>query len=624
MNSVSGEKEFWDSMYIQHFGLNVQPFEDLHNPAFFFNQGDYARIRKGIRDSLSTNPGLTIVTGVKGAGKSTLSQMVISDFFEEMEIIWMAEPPKYGKDLFLFIARQLGLKQSESERVFVINDIKDAIVNSEGRQCLLIIDESHVMADGTLSSITILNNLQEDSNKLIHVILFGQETILERINRRDMEAFRQRITTVEKIEEMSPDNIRKYISHRIEAAGGNLSIISDNGWEALVLACNTGGATPGIINLLCDRALGIAYKKHKAKVDIEDVCKAADKIGIAKEIYRYMVTLKRNERLNNDTSTIKGDSPEEPEILRKEPVQSLDTGPEGIESNQWEPPDLTLEEPENETAPETMKRGFKNHFKAFLKKVIGERINEPEEKIEAARAELEEETAGEKVVPEIQESLAEENIGAAAAELEENASGEIVISDIKEDKVLEEDNPFSEWLTVGMKGTKIFELADEKKEQSKIDVVSSFAADKPVTAPLENSRELKTSDNKEEKKMEEGVDSSSEWITIDRKGVASFDCNNKDKKPGKKEKKAEDLDGWVTMDGQKSEEDIDYSPEWVGMNLKGTGSSKSDEAAENKKPGKKKADNKKTEKKKTVKKKTVSKKAVKNKKEKKKAEVKSG
>jgi hypothetical protein len=99
---------------------------------------------------------------------------------------------------------------------------------------------------------------------------------------------------------------------------------------------------------------------------------------------------------------------------------------------------------------------------------------------------------------------------------------------------------------------------------------------------------------------------------------------NKDKKPGKKEKKAEDLDGWVTMDGQKSEEDIDYSPEWVGMNLKGTGSSKSDEAAENKKPGKKKADNKKTEKKKTVKKKTVSKKAVKNKKEKKKAEVKSG
>ncbi len=282
-------------MYTKHFGLKVLPFESAPDSRFFFDQGDYARIRKQITASLKAARGLVVVDGPEGSGKTTLSQMIVSDFLKEMEIIWMAEPPKYGKELFLLIARELGLKQSESERVFVINDIKDAIINSEGSKCLLIIDESHLMADGTLSSITILNNLKEGQAKLIQVLLFGREELLERISRPDMESFKRRVTSLEHIGGMSPDNVRRYILHRINTAGGDPSIISDTGLEALILACCTGGAVPGVINVLCSRSLRIAFEKNKEKVEIEDVCKAADGMGIAKEVYRYMVTLRATE-----------------------------------------------------------------------------------------------------------------------------------------------------------------------------------------------------------------------------------------------------------------------------------------------------------------------------------------
>jgi len=87
-------------------------------------------------------------------------------------------------------------------RVFILRDIKDALIktNSEGSKCLLIIDESHLMADDVLDGIRILNNLEVGSTKLIQILLLGQEELMKTINRPELEAFRQRIATLEMME----------------------------------------------------------------------------------------------------------------------------------------------------------------------------------------------------------------------------------------------------------------------------------------------------------------------------------------------------------------------------------------------------------------------------------------
>ena len=97
-------------MYTEHFNLEKLPFENVPDPTFFFDQGDYGQIRSRIKNSLIAGRGLTIVTGEIGSGKTTLSQMMKSDYSANFQLIWMAEPPENSTDLFLFIIQELGLK----------------------------------------------------------------------------------------------------------------------------------------------------------------------------------------------------------------------------------------------------------------------------------------------------------------------------------------------------------------------------------------------------------------------------------------------------------------------------------------------------------------------------------
>lgn len=324
-------------MYTKHFGLTKLPFENVPDPMFFFDQGDHARIRTRIEESLKAGRGLLVVTGHIGSGKTTISQMIKSDLSDEIRLVWMAEPPGNSSDLFLFIAQELGLKPSSSERTFVIRDIREALlkINSEGRKCLVIIDEAHLMSDDTINGIRLLNNLEEGSTKLIQILLLGQEELMKTINRPEMEPFKQRIATLEVLGKMNADRIREYISHRIKVAGGQPSIFADTGWEALVLAFSSG-STPRTINSLCDRVLNVAFEREKTIIDIDDVYEAAQEMGLQKEIFFYNIARKEREKKDQVSSTKENDSITEPETLGKVPVASFSKGSETSQSTQKE------------------------------------------------------------------------------------------------------------------------------------------------------------------------------------------------------------------------------------------------------------------------------------------------
>lgn len=292
-------------IYTQHFNLNLLPFENVPDPLFFYDNGDHARIRKQITGSLQSGRGLIVVTGPIGSGKTTLSQMIKADFPENIKLIWMAEPPANSTDLYLFLAQELGLQPSSTEKTFVMRDIRNALlkINSEGKKCLVIMDESHLMSDDVINGIRLLNNLEEGSLKLIQLLLLGQEELMDKINKPEMEPFKQRIAALEVLGKMNVDTMRKYVTHRLQVAGGSPALISDTGWEALAIAFSTGG-TPRTINSLCDRSFTVAFERDKPVVDARDIYEATQRMGLITDVFHYMCLLNTREMKSRETQPI--------------------------------------------------------------------------------------------------------------------------------------------------------------------------------------------------------------------------------------------------------------------------------------------------------------------------------
>ena len=97
---------------------------------------------------------------------------------------------------------------------------------------------------------------------------------------------------------MNAAKIRQYISHRIKMAGGLSSIFTETGWEAVVIASVTGGGVPRIINSLCNRSLNSAFVKGKTAVDIDDISKVAEEMGISKELFHYKRAIENKKNRN--------------------------------------------------------------------------------------------------------------------------------------------------------------------------------------------------------------------------------------------------------------------------------------------------------------------------------------
>jgi general secretion pathway protein A len=282
-------------MYTNHFSLQSLPFENVSDPACFFEQGDYSRVLSRLIDSLWAGRGLMVIVGPIGTGKTTLSQKIIVSVPEKTRIIWLGEPPDTSEELLLYLTQELHISPESASRIFVLRDIKEYLqkLHNEGNHCLLIMDEVHKISDDVLECIRLLNNLEQGSIKLIQILLLGQEEFLVKLSRPNLESFKQRIAWFEAIGKMTPLQTHEYIMHRLKVAGSQSRIFTDDAIETVVHAAR---GTPRLVNTFCDRALRVSYESNKTIVDLDSVRRAADEIGLGSEVFLWL-TNRRGEKM---------------------------------------------------------------------------------------------------------------------------------------------------------------------------------------------------------------------------------------------------------------------------------------------------------------------------------------
>jgi general secretion pathway protein A len=267
-------------MYNDYFGLKENPFSIAPDPHFLYLG---ARDREALAHfdyGIQVNGGFVQLTGEVGTGKTLLVRALLEKLPKEVEVALVLNPLISATEFVATICDELRIKYKKNTES--IKELVDALndhllkVHAKGKRTVLIIDEAQNLNRDVLEQVRLLTNLETTKEKLLQIILVGQQELSQKLQSADLRQLAQRITARYFLPGLNKQETHAYISHRCDVAGAGRPLFSRAGMNSIYkYSCGN----PRMINILCDRALLGAYSANESVVEPGAVRQAAKEVG---------------------------------------------------------------------------------------------------------------------------------------------------------------------------------------------------------------------------------------------------------------------------------------------------------------------------------------------------------
>jgi len=254
-------------MYLEHFGLREAPFSITPHTEFFFAGANRGATLEALMYAITHDEGIVKVTGEVGSGKTMLCRMLLERLPENVETVYLATPSLSREDILLAVADELKIELPASRTHQMMRALQERLleIHASGRLVVVMIDEAHAMPAETLEEIRLLSNLETNRHKLLHIVLFGQPELDERLIQKDMRQLKDRITHNFALEPLRRNDIGDYLMFRLRAAGYRGPDLFTP--RAIRLISNTSQGLTRRINILADKGLLSAFADGRHMVD---------------------------------------------------------------------------------------------------------------------------------------------------------------------------------------------------------------------------------------------------------------------------------------------------------------------------------------------------------------------
>ena len=262
-------------MYLEFYGFSEAPFSLSPNPRFIFFSKTHKEAFALLLYGINKRFGFIELIGEVGTGKTTILRTLLSQLDEEKyRTALIFNPAQTTIDLMRAVNQEFGIP-SESENIAELLDKLNRFLlveNSAGRTVVLVIDEAQNLAPNLLEQIRLISNLETDTNKLIQIVLAGQPELGRLLEKPALRQINQRIALRYNLLPLDMEDSRAYIAHRLVMAGGGDRVSFSTGALGWLYLYSRG--TPRLINILCDRALLIAYTEDRRRITSRTVALA--------------------------------------------------------------------------------------------------------------------------------------------------------------------------------------------------------------------------------------------------------------------------------------------------------------------------------------------------------------
>jgi len=291
-------------MYLDFYGFSETPFSLSPNPRFIFYSKTHKEAFALLLYGINGHFGFIELTGEVGTGKTTILRTLLSQLDEEKYRTALIFNPKLTAiDLMASINREFGIPCESSNIADLLGELNWFLLreNSAGRTVVLIIDEAQNLSPELLEQVRLISNLETDTDKLIQIVLAGQPELGRLLERPELRQINQRIALRYHLHPLDREDSAAYIDHRLALAGGS-DRASFSGW-ALRWLYHYSRGTPRLINILCDRALLVAYTEDRRKITARTVALAFRDVML-KPAFRFLPLLGRGAALSTAAALI--------------------------------------------------------------------------------------------------------------------------------------------------------------------------------------------------------------------------------------------------------------------------------------------------------------------------------
>ena len=267
-------------MYNTFFNLRKKPFKLVPNPEFLFLGKCHEEVLAHLTYATSQGDGFVEITGEVGTGKTTLCRVFLENLDKDIEAAFIFNSKLDSTQLLKVIHKELGIFSIANGPVELTQDLNDFLLKkkSQGKSVILLIDEAQNLGKETLEQLRLLSYLETTSSKLLQIILVGQPELREILDSHEMRQLRQRINLSYHIHPMTQKETFDYITHRINVASRKPQTLFTRSAQKNIFQFTKG--IPRLINIICDRALLVAYSQNQNRVTPSSVKVAVDELDI--------------------------------------------------------------------------------------------------------------------------------------------------------------------------------------------------------------------------------------------------------------------------------------------------------------------------------------------------------
>jgi general secretion pathway protein A len=284
--------------YETFYGLTEKPFSLSTDPVFLYHSTAHDRTAQALLTSIGTRPGVVVITGPYGIGKTSLCRAVIEQLDRRTLTSFLVDPFLTVDDLLQTLLIDFGALSRDDlagGRQPSTDQLRDTLhsflasLASLQAGAVVLVDEAQNLPVAVLDELRARSEIRE-GRRLLHVVLLGEPALASMLKQEALRPLNAQVAVRSALGPLLPDEVRGYVMHRLGVVGNGARVAFSE--AALARIHELTGGVPRVVNLLCDRAMSRGYEASAGVIDVSHVNVAAVDLDLSVPVVETPQTLR--------------------------------------------------------------------------------------------------------------------------------------------------------------------------------------------------------------------------------------------------------------------------------------------------------------------------------------------